>query len=567
MDTTLIESGRAQAPHGVRWLILARLSLVVICIAVLIVLALSNPEPSFRPVGVYLILMSLGVLSVGYVFLLPVLRSRLGEFILVQFLVDILMVTGLVFFTGGVQSNFLNLYFVLIMASTLMLSRRASGLFASLATVGLAVVTTLYLTRTAMGYVEHVYHLPDSPDMGGLFMRMLLTVIAFYGVAFLSGFLSDRLALVRSLNEEILQNMAEGVAVFGHDGRMAFLNREFENLFSADRPIQLGDGVEQVFSRPEDELLRRIIAEGKTTRFELPALEDEGAERPPIEVRTSSLGDGGGAWGVIMLAIDLSLRHRAEAAERRAERFSAVSEMAAGLAHEIRNPLASVRGSIQEISRDFEENSSNQKLAQIVIKESDRLDTIITNFLQYARQRPLRPVNCRLGALLDEVRMMLASRPDAAGIKIELDIGDEPWLRCDCDHLREVFLNLGVNALAAMNGHGTLTIRYPDTSARPPDTVLMKKSQAGGVTVSFSDTGPGLAKGMEERVFEPFYTTKARGSGLGLSIVRRVVESHDGRIWVRSTPGEGATFYCWFPLAGPYAPGTLITDSSESDVK
>lgn len=561
----LVESGSHFQPHGVRWLILARLAVVIICIAVLLVLTLAGPELQLRPIGVYLLLLVLSALSVGYIFLLPVFRSHLVEFMLAQFVVDTLTVTGLVFFTGGVNSNFVNLYFVLILASSLLLARRASGLFASLSTVGLAVVSTLYLTGTGLEFVEPQYHPVGPLNMEAIVMRMLLTVIAFYGVAFLSGFLADRLDMFRSLNEEILQTMAEAVAVFDHENRVAFLNREFEELFASGRPVQLGDGLDAVFPCVEDVPLRRLIESRTASRFELPARESPLEPRPPVEVRTSLLGSESRQRGMVMLAIDLSQRLRAEVAERRAERFSAVSEMAAGLAHEIRNPLASVRGSIQEISRDFEPGTPNQRLSEIVIKESDRLDRIITNFLQYARQRPLRPVNCRLGRLLDEVRVMLESRPDAEGIDIRLELGDNPWLRCDPDHLREVFLNLGVNALAAMEGKGTLTIRYPLKAVRPPDTVRLRKDAGTGVAVSFADTGPGLARGTEERLFEPFYTTKARGSGLGLAIVRRVIESHDGRVWVESEPGQGATFTCWLPLGGPYAPGAPGTGDEAGD--
>jgi len=564
MATTLTDTTASPPPHGIKWLILARLAIIVVCIAILVVRSAAQPESIVGTGCVYALLISLAILDTGYLLLLPLIRHGLTVFLFLQFLIDIAAVTGLVFFTGGVQSNFVNLYFVSIMAASMLLSRRNSALFASFATVGLAVVTTLYLTRAGLVYVDPLYH--PSPDLSAalrdILVRMLLTVLAFFVLAFLSGLLAERLDMARSLNEEILQNMAEGVAVFDLGGRIVFMNAEFERLFAPGRPIQLGDSADSGFAHAEDEPLRRLVDRRVAARFEL--LENSQLPaRPPLGDRTSILGPAETPRGLVMLAIDLSLQRRAELAERRAERFSAVSEMSAGLAHEIRNPLASVRGSIQEISRDFAEGSPNRRLAEIMMKESDRLDRIITNFLQFARQRPLHPTNCSLSRLLQEVKTLLENRPDAEGITIDLHLAEEPSIRCDAEQMREVFLNLGVNALAALNGKGALTIRYPHAHAPLPDTtrILRRDDSEQGVVVSFTDTGPGMPPGAEERIFEPFYTTKPRGSGLGLALARRVVESHEGRIWVRTKPAQGAAFFVWLPLAGPFTPGAPKLDT------
>lgn len=555
MKASLVESGRERSARGVKWLVLARLMVILLCICVLLIRTMAQPESAFRLSSVFLLLISLAVLNVGYLLILPFLRSALLPFVLLQFLLDITAETGLIFLTGGVQSNFVNLYFVSIMASSMLLSRRLSGLFASLATLGLAIVNTLYVTGIGMHLVDPIYHLRAGTGVGPVLAWMLLIVLAIFVVAFLSGLLSERLELARSLNEEILPNMAEGLAVFDLSNRLVFFNREFAAVFSPQRQLQLGDSVEQVFAHAEDEPLQRIISSRTATRFELEKREEAGTIRPPLEVRTSCLGQPENLRGMVMLAIDLSLLHRVEQAELQAERFAAVSEMAAALAHEIRNPLATVRGSIQEISRDFVPDSPNHRLAAIVIRESDRLNEIITNFLQYARQRSLRPKNSRLSALLEEVQTMLQKRGDAAEITINAELGDDPWVRCDPEQIREVFLNIGVNAVAAISGKGTITIRCPHPGARPPGTSVIRKNNDAGVTVSITDTGRGLPPGTEGKIFEPFYTTKPRGSGLGLSSAKRVVEAHEGRIWVESQPGEGATFFVWLPRSGPFKSG------------
>jgi two-component system sensor histidine kinase PilS (NtrC family) len=544
--------------HAVRWLVMARLLVIILSECVILIRGMSSPEPRIGPVVVHLILGALATLNFGYLLVLPRINRGMLAFIAFQVLVDICAETALVFFTGGVESSYVNLYFVSIMAAPMLLSRRNSALFASLATVGLSVVTTLYLTGTGLGLLEMPYLVPEPPPLLPTMARMLATVTAFFLVAYLSGLLAQRLHMERSLNEEILQNMAEGVALFDASDRIIFLNKEFENIFSPNHPLQLGDTLEKVFSKPGDAALRQLIASRTSARFELEERESDG--RPPLEIRTSFLEEAENPSGTVMIAIDRSLQQRAELAERRAERFSAVSEMAAGLAHEIRNPLASVRGSIQEISSDFPPDSANRKLANIIIKESDRLDRIISDFLRFARQRPLHPVACDLQTLLEEVAMLLRARPDATGVEIALRREEgETTVRCDSDQMREVFLNLGLNALSALNGTGSLLIRCPHPGALPPDTTkIITAGDADGVTVTFSDTGSGLPPGAQDRIFEPFYTTKTHGSGLGLSIARRVVESHEGRIWVRSKPGQGASFSVWLPLAGPFRKGAPV---------
>ncbi|MBN2714133.1 MAG: PAS-domain containing protein [Planctomycetes bacterium] len=543
---------------------LSRLLVILFCVAILFILDMAKEAPE-RPYHVFAVLAVLAMMNGGFLLLLPFVKRKLSLFVLFQFMLDIVAITAMVFFTGGTHSNFVNLYYLCIMVASVLLSRRMSGLFASLATVGLALVAALYLSRTGMWLVDRAYDPGTDVDVRGTISRMLLTVLAFFTVAYLSGLLADRLEHAKVLNEEILQNMAEGVAVFDSDNRVVFVNDEFNEIFgNHDNPIQLGTEVSDIFPGRNSIPLMQLIESRTSARFELPSREEEGESLPPVEIRTSILGNSSSPSGMIMIAIDLSLRERAELAERRADRFSAVSEMAAGLAHEIRNPLASVRGSIQEISRDFEDGSPNKKLAGIVMKESDRLDKIITNFLQYARQRNLKPVNCRLGSILSEIKMLIENRPDANGVEIELTINDDPWIRCDQDLLRDVFMNLAVNALAALDGKGKLRINYPEKAVRRPGTVIMRKGE-GGVCVSFIDTGPGLPPGMEEKVFEPFYTTKSRGSGLGLSIARRTVESHDGEIWMNNRPEGGTAVYCWLPLSGPFTRGTPELPSVDSD--
>ncbi len=530
-------------------LILARMLLVVLALLA----TLTRYIDLQRGFNLAMIPLSTLILLTAYMFVNfiyalsePVKNSaKRGIFLFVQFIVDVLFISAFSFFTGGLASNFLYLHFVLIIASSILLARRASAFFASCATVGMAAVMFLHSTETGKEWIDPAFFAEASRPMPAMITRLLAIATALYVIAYLSELLAGRLETVRNLNDEVLQTMSEGVAVFDEQHTIVFCNPEFRRLFCDELEVSEGTTAQEIFSGSPHAFLIRLLQKDETGHFELA----ENEETPPMEVRLSSLQTQGKTRGMLMLVIDLSAIKRAETAERLADRFCAINEMAAGLAHEIRNPLASVRGSIQEIRSEFEPDNPNYQLAQIVLEESDRLDKIITDFLHFARQRSLRMRPTRLGTLLEETKLLLASRPDAAKVTIDLKITDDPEISCDPEQMREVFMNLGINALSAMSGTGggTLTIKYPCQRPRVSATTILRKMENRGITLSFHDKGPGIPEGMEHRIFEPFFTTKEKGGGLGLSIALRIIESHMGSLWAANAPGGGAIFYIWLP--------------------
>lgn len=553
-EITHIQTG----PHrhndrGARWLLLLRLIVLALAICVLLISAAGRETFPSIPGNLFAIIGGVAVLNVIYMLLLPRVRN-IDRFIFIQIAVDIIAESLIVFLTRGVDSNFVYLYFASIMGGSIMLSRRDSSILACLATVGLAVVTTLHLTGTGSEYIHESYRM-EWVVLWPAMARMLSIVTAFFLVAYLSALLRSRLVLAQILNEEILQNMPEGVVVFDREERAIFLNAEFIRLFSRDNRVpQVGDSIEHLFRGEYMEGLRKALRQGRHWRFELEDRPEEGADRPPLEIRVSPVGEGETVRGLIAIFVDLSWRKQVEQAERRADRFEAVGEMAAGLAHEIRNPLASVRGSMQEICDSFAGDSSERTLCDIVMKASDRLDLIITDFLSFARARPLRLGMCRLQPLLQETKSLLERNPVCGEVEIMLNCDDnEATVRADSEQIKGVFLNLGLNALKAMQGKGRLAINLRP-STRPQKGTGRYEKDEQGMLVTFADTGPGLAPGTEERIFEPFYTTRSDGTGLGLAIAQRTIQGHHGFIWVESTHGEGANFMIWLPSHGPHLP-------------
>ena len=234
-----------------------------------------------------------------------------------------------------------------------------------------------------------------------------------------------------------------------------------------------------------------------------------------------------------------SMRGRMEEAERNLSRFSAISTMAAGLAHEIRNPLASLRSAIQEIGEAFPDGSQDRTLTDIVIAESDRLDRIIGRFLDFSREEILRPVRCRLGKMLEDTRTMLLMRPETKSLRVELAIRSDPEICCDPDRVKEIFLNLALNAAQAVPGDGGRLEVTLDS---------MWDGMTPGVGVTFRDNGPGIGPETIKRMFDPFYSSKPNGGGMGLTLSRKHISLHNGQIEVGNNPGGGAFFRVWLPL-------------------
>lgn len=545
----LFSQETASQEREARWLIILRLVVVLLSMSVMFMIA-PNDDP-LGPMAVYGLILGMAVLDFLYLLVLRLKLIPMKRFIEVQMLGDILAEFALVFLTGGPKSPYVFLFFFSIMGAGILLSQRANAFFTCLSTVSLSAVVLMHNLGILKTWIPPVFAPPI--DIVPEAARLLLIVTGFFLVSFLCGVLRLRLRVSRFINEEILLNMPEGVVVFDADGKALFANEEFRILFNmnrAEHPIT-GERAERLFHKPDLEPIANAVFSNEAERFELPEKKDE-PQRPPLEIRTTPVGTDATVQGKIVLFIDLSLRNRLEDAERRAERYEAVSEMAAGLAHEIRNPLTSVRGSIQEISRDFKEDTTQRMLCDIVIKESDRLDGIITEFLQFARQRPMRMTMVRVEDLLDEIRQLLCTRPDGAHVLMDFQISGEPIIRADVEQIRELCLNIGVNALHAMDGKGRLTIAA-SVMPRPKRGSISDIARPMGVLVSFMDTGPGLHPGQADMIFEPFYTTKAKGTGLGLAIARKVVQSHDGDIWAENAPGGGARFMFWIPQCGPEA--------------
>ncbi len=225
---------------------------------------------------------------------------------------------------------------------------------------------------------------------------------------------------------------------------------------------------------------------------------------------------------------------------RGAERLSAVGELSAMLAHEIRNPLGSIRGTAEILRDDFRPGEAKYEFLEILLKETDRLNRVVEDFLRLARPIDVERKTCDLVAELREVVTLLGGQAAGRQVRLELEAADIPPVAGDGERLRQVFFNLLLNGIQATGPGGRVAVRVTPVAASG-DT-------PAGVELAFSDTGKGIPAADLERVFAPFFTTKEGGTGLGLAITQRIVEAHGGTIAVESEAGKGTTFRVRLPL-------------------
>jgi two-component system sensor histidine kinase PilS (NtrC family) len=266
----------------------------------------------------------------------------------------------------------------------------------------------------------------------------------------------------------------------------------------------------------------------------------------PLGISLSILrGDNGEKRGIVAIFQDLTEVHRMREKVRLADKMAAIGELSAAIAHEIRAPLASICGSIEMLSGELTLSGDNQKLMELIVKESDRLDRIITDFLEFARLKPpaFEPVDA--ARCLDEV-LLLFKHSSGLNRNVTIDVSNEAGNACvyaDDEQIRQVYLNLIMNGCEAMSDGGRLAIRI-ETAMRP-------LREAGGpeecVRIEFENTGPAIPESVLPHIYEPFFSTKDGGTGLGLAIVSRIVESHGGLVRVESDEARGTKFSVVLP--------------------
>ena len=411
-----------------KWLIFFRGLFAAVLLGSAVIIGVHEDQTFFSKPLIFInyIAIALLVLSSLYAVILPRLY-HLVRFGYVQIFIDTLLITGIIFVTGSFSSIFSFLYLVVIIYASMVLSRTGGMFIAFCACVQYGVLIALefqgviYPVGVEVGFIFRNY------SWNYLLYKLLITIAACFGVAFLTGFLSEQ------------------------------------------------------------------------------------------ERRAKK-----GLWAM-------------EEQVKRVEKLAAIGEMASGLAHEIKNPLASLSGSIQFLREDIPYDPDRDRLMDIILREADRLSALVNDFLMFAKPQPGQAKIVDLNAALKEIiKMFTTDNRRSRRIKVHYELADGIFIEIDPEHLRQVLWNLLLNADEAIEAEGQIDIKmYP----------LNKKY----VCISITDNGCGMTEETIKTIFDPFFTAKPKGTGLGLSIVQRIITSYNGLIEVQSTPGKGTTFNVHLP--------------------
>ncbi len=523
-----------------RWLYIGRLTLASgIFVGALLVWQRITPATSFTVTLVFLLAVAATAAGLWYTYLLG--REATRTFLYAQVVFDALLVTAVVHVTGGAESEFPPLYILVIAGSALLLPMPGGALIGGLASVL---------------YVADVLLLQPTPPGGAPMLQIGLFVV----MAVVTGWLGDRVqrtgtALGEAEHElhqlrldlgEILAGIDSGIETVDAQGGLVFLNAAGERMLNVQEREWRGLPVVEELDRRAPGLGRLIGATLSTgvarERFEirLPNVHGGGI----MGARTTVLQRKDAPW-VTAVFQDITQSKRVEELQRRAERLEAVAELGASLAHEIRNPLASIRSATEQLVAENVQDDDRATLRGLVLSESDRLSRLLSEFMEFSRVEVRRRERVDLAGLAMNVIGLVNQHPDSRERRIEYEPpqGGVP-VEGDADLLHRALFNLVLNGVqhAGVGGAVRVEVGAVEPAALPAGVVL-----AAPVRVVVADTGPGIAPEDLPRLFDPFFSRRQGGTGLGLALVHRAVEAHNGTVFVEPGDGGGARFEVYLP--------------------
>ena len=513
------------------WLVKVRILILTFLLG--IELAISRLAPTPLPLRLFVNAILLWyAISIFYVLLLSFWQEHRIQAVL-QVLTDLALVSLVVYATGGVDSSLNFLYPLVIIVACILLPRVWAYLTAALAFILYgAVLEATYFALIPSYSTTH-------PELKALQAIIFVNLFGYLAVSYLAGLLANKLRQVdvklkdtsgalenlQALHENIIQSITGGLITTGMDGHITLVNTAAQKLLERSEADLLDQPVNQLFLDPLPQVDREP-AHGEV-RLIAPT-----GYRKTFRVLVSALTiPERGMLGYVYTFDDLTEIRRLEREVRMQDRLAAVGRLAAAIAHEIRNPLTSIAGSVSMLSGIPDLGDEHRQLLQIVTRESERLNSIITDFLAYSRGRQYKFAKVDLLPLLEDTLTLLEHRLAAqnSGIKIKRKYSvNQAWASADGDKLKQVFWNFCENAVRAMPSGGTLTVSL--------------ESSGEDWQLNFADTGPGMSQQLIEKVFEPFQSQFEGGTGLGLAIVYEIVQAHEGKVFARSKLGQGSVF-------------------------
>jgi two-component system sensor histidine kinase PilS (NtrC family) len=464
-----------------------------------------------------------------------------------QIVCDLALVTWLAAESGGRQSQFVLFHILVILTAGMIFSGRGG----TLAALGAA------LGYVSLPWLSAALHGGEAGAAGIEVLRDPSWAMAcglYLAVGLLSGVLGSSMnrsarraaravreaRQVRLDTEHILASMSSGVLALAPDQTVLHANEAAADVLGIPLARLRGRRWPEALGAKQEGLLDLVLEtldqEIGVTRREIEVPRPDGTTRP-VGLSTSILRDDDGTVrGVVAVFADLSEIHAAEERARRSETLAAIGQLSAAVAHEIRNAVVPLSGSVEILKRELHLTGENRRLLDLVSRECGRLNRFVSELLDYVRDSTVRTEPVVVGEVVREVLDLARRHPAAEGVEIRLAGGGEGLtVLADGEQLKRVFVNLAHNALEAMEGQGRLEVRIEESEET--------------AAVSFADSGPGIPAEVQARMFEPFFTTKRGGTGLGLATAHRVLERLGGRLLVRSVPGSGTTVTVELPKA------------------
>ena len=543
------------------WLIGGRAAIVTVLLGSAILTQINSPgslpvDPFFFVIGLTY------ALTAVYSLLLRQTEQR-PWLVDVQLCADAMIVSALVHLTGGVASLFSTLYILPIIAASTVRGLRGGISVGSLSAVLFAgLVAAQYLGTPALPLVDGAEIV--QPPRVALY-TVGLNVFGFIAVAALSGYLSEGLRRVgkeleqaskeiaglQAFSEYALNSLASGLTTTDPDGRVIGLNKTGEAILGTSAKVSVGRSAVQVLQLPREVAGMFEVREGRPP---LPRLEykftHQDGRQIELGISTAVLMTPRGESGFVITFQDVTEARRLEREARVQQRLAAVGEMAAGIAHEIRNPLASMSGSIQILRQELPLTEEQALLMDIVMRESERLNDTIRSFLAYARPQRNAASRFDVRSVVTETATLLQNsteRQEQHQITVRVP-SDAVWCLADQGQIRQIVWNLATNGLRAMPEGGELTLSVEGGDAAHP----------GELTLAVRDEGVGIPANDLESILQPFRGGFPKGTGLGLSIVHRIVSDYGGELQVDSEPGVGTTVKVKLPLAADVAVASAV---------
>jgi two-component system sensor histidine kinase PilS (NtrC family) len=499
---------------------------------------------------IYLIIVLHYICSFGYLVLLKKTKN-ISVNIYLQLITDNLLITLLVYVTGGISSIYSSFYHMVIIYSALFLNLRGSIIAASMSSIlyGSLLNCEYYHIISPM-YAPQTHY---SFSAGYAFASIFTYIVSFYTVAFLISVIVEKEKFTRRLlakkasefnkldllHRRIIESVDLGIITIDLSGRIQSMNQAAQNLTESKFDTIVNQPVKKVLTFIPDTCLssasqRQGLSEqdiqyrtnGSTRIYRI-------AVSPLLDRKHIKIGE-------IIIIKDETIIKEMETDAQKSKQLALIGEMAAGLAHEIRNPLASLGGSIQLMQKSLDLDPKNQRLMNIILRGRKQLENLVKDFLLLSKSSAKRIDEIHICKLIqDTLESIKYASAWNENIRIHQTCQVKNILSGNQTEIKEIIWNLTINAVQSMPDGGILTVKCNEIDMK-----------AGSyITIQISDTGCGIENESIQKIFTPFYTTKERGTGLGLAIVNRITESHDGKLSIKSTVGKGSCFTILLPTS------------------